>query len=102
MPFRINTLTLNSNPLKVREYLAAGLEVVSTAIPEVERLGVCRIARNSQDFIDELHSALTAPRPRAELSHKMDSESWEARLDEIRAHLSWSSTNRKQLLVGAG
>ena len=29
-PFRINDLTLNANPLKVREYLAAGLPVVST------------------------------------------------------------------------
>jgi hypothetical protein len=45
-PFRINTLTVNANPLKVREYLAAGLPVVSTAIPEVEAIGLCRIGRN--------------------------------------------------------
>ena len=35
-PFPLNEVTLNSNPLKVREYLAAGLPVVSTRIPEVE------------------------------------------------------------------
>ena len=38
MPFRVNELTLNANPLKAREYLAAGLQVVSTAIPEVEAI----------------------------------------------------------------
>jgi len=47
MPFKVNELTLAANPLKVREYLAAGLPVVSTAIPEVERLGVCRIGARS-------------------------------------------------------
>ena len=42
-PFPISEVTLNANPLKVREYLAAGLPVVSTRIPEVEVLGQCRI-----------------------------------------------------------
>jgi glycosyltransferase involved in cell wall biosynthesis len=88
MPFRINELTLNSNPLKVREYLAAGLEVVSTAIPEVEVLGVCRIAHDRDSFINELREVLAAPRDRATVSRTMDSESWQARLDEIREHLS--------------
>ncbi len=88
MPFRINELTLNSNPLKVREYLAAGLEVVSTAIPEVEVLGVCRIAQDRDSFIQQLREVLAAPRDRATVSHTMDSESWQARLEEIREHLS--------------
>ena len=34
MPFVKNELTENANPLKLREYLAAGLPVVSTDIPE--------------------------------------------------------------------
>lgn len=44
LPFPISEVTLHANPLKVREYLAAGLPVVSTPIPEVEVLGLCRIA----------------------------------------------------------
>ena len=39
LPFVINELTLASNPLKLREYLAAGLPVVTTNIPEARRLG---------------------------------------------------------------
>ena len=49
IPFPISECTLNANPLKAREYLAAGLPVVSTAIPEVEFLGVCRVGRDSKN-----------------------------------------------------
>src|SRR5262249_58655080 len=44
MPFKLNELTLNANPLKVREYLAAGLPGVSTDIPQVRRPGLGRPA----------------------------------------------------------
>jgi glycosyltransferase involved in cell wall biosynthesis len=43
VPFRLNALTRSVNPIKLREYAAAGLPVVSTALPEVERAG---------DFVD--------------------------------------------------
>jgi len=87
-PFRINRLTLNANPLKVREYLAAGLPVVSTAIPEVEILGQCRIANDRDGFIKEIEAALVDPGPKAARSDAIRRESWEARVDEIRRHLA--------------
>jgi glycosyltransferase involved in cell wall biosynthesis len=37
LPFRINPMTRSINPIKLREYLAAGLPVVSTPLPEVIR-----------------------------------------------------------------
>ncbi len=83
MPFRINELTLNANPLKVREYLAAGLPVVSTAIPEVEVLGWCRIGRDAESFLREVEQALSDPGPSGKRSETVRGESWEARLDEI-------------------
>ncbi|MBV9925933.1 MAG: glycosyltransferase [Acidobacteria bacterium] len=88
MPFRINELTLNANPLKVREYLAAGLPVVSTAIPEVEVLGLCRIARDEDSFVEEVREALKDPGPTEARSDRIRQESWEARLDDIRRHLA--------------
>lgn len=88
MPFRINALTLNANPLKVREYLAAGLPVVSTAIPEVEVLGSCRIGRNRQSFLSEIEQALLDPGASPKRSEAMRGDSWEARLDEIRQHVA--------------
>lgn len=86
-PFRINQLTLNSNPLKVREYLAAGLPVVSTDLPEVAVLGLCRLAGDREQFLREVDAALAAPGPQAEISRSIHHESWEARVREIEAHL---------------
>jgi glycosyltransferase involved in cell wall biosynthesis len=88
MPFRINELTLNANPLKVREYLAAGLPVVSTAIPEVEVLGLCRIGNDRESFVREVERALTDPGPSSGRSEAIRTESWEARVDEVRGHLA--------------
>jgi glycosyltransferase involved in cell wall biosynthesis len=87
MPFRINELTLNANPLKVREYLAAGLPVVSTAIPEVEQLGLCFVGKDHQGFLAQLPRALESPMSRRERSERMKGESWAARLEEIRSHV---------------
>ena len=86
IPFPINDATLNSNPLKLREYLAAGLPVVSTPIPEVEALGQCRIGHGIDGFIREIESALRDPGPSAHRSRAMSQESWETRLDTIGQH----------------
>jgi len=88
MPFRINELTLNANPLKVREYLAAGLPVVSTAIPEVEVLGLCRIGHDEASFIREVELALQDPGASVARSELIRSESWGARVDELRGFLA--------------
>jgi glycosyltransferase involved in cell wall biosynthesis len=88
LPFPISEVTLNANPLKVREYLAAGLPVVSTAIPEVEVLGMCRIGRDPAGFIAEIEAALADPGPKAARSEQVRSESWAARIEEIRGHVA--------------
>lgn len=84
-PFAINELTLAANPLKVREYLAAGLETVSTDIPEVRILQHCRVGKTHEDFISQIEDALKNPKPRAEISDSVAHESWEAKVEELRA-----------------
>jgi glycosyltransferase involved in cell wall biosynthesis len=44
IPFIVNDLTRAVNPIKLREMLAAGCPVVSTDLPEVERLGGAQTA----------------------------------------------------------
>lgn len=95
LPFPISEVTLNANPLKVREYLAAGLPVVSTAIPEVEVLNVCRIGRDAEGFVREIEAALADPGPSAKRSESMSGESWEAKLDEIRGHVAAVATRAR-------
>jgi len=86
IPFPVSEVTLNANPLKAREYLAAGLPVVSTPIPEVEVLGRCGIGRTPTEFCRRLEEALTDPGPSIGRSEAMRTEGWAARLDEVRGH----------------
>lgn len=83
-PFVVNELTLASNPLKVREYLAAGLEVVSTDIPEVAVLDNCRIGHTHDEFIRQIEEVLRNPKGRREVSDSIKNESWDARVDQLR------------------
>ncbi len=87
IPFPISTATLNSNPLKAREYLAAGLPVISTAIPEVESLGSCRIGDDRDQFVAQVRAALRDPGPTMWRSESMRSESWASRLAEVESAL---------------
>jgi len=86
IPFRMNELTLCVNPLKLREYLAAGLPVVSTPLPEVVRYqGVVHIAVTKEGFLQEIEAALNErsveqDRRRVEM---MRHEGWEARVEHM-------------------
>lgn len=83
-PFEINELTLAANPLKVREYLAAGLPAVSTDIPEVRVLDDCLVGVDHSDFIAKIESSLANSKSREEISDAIQHESWDAKVDEIR------------------
>ena len=86
LPFVVNELTLAANPLKLREYLAAGLPVVTTAIPEAERLGkVLRIGESYQHFLEQIQAELVGggKGPQLSISKTMDSESWDSKVDEL-------------------
>jgi glycosyltransferase involved in cell wall biosynthesis len=86
LPFVQNELTLNANPLKVREYLAAGLPVVATDLPETRGLGNgCFLARSREEFLRQAEAALgQGGGVSAERSELLRRESWEARVEEIR------------------
>jgi glycosyl transferase family 1 len=90
VPFRMNDLTVRANPLKLREYLAAGLPVASTPLPEVLRCGtLVETGGDAGEFVAAVERALqgravSAARLRAET---MRTESWEARVREIAALL---------------
>lgn len=88
IPFRINGLTIRANPLKLREYLAAGLPVVSTPLPEVARYGgVVYLAEGVKAFIAGIEAALgerSVPMVQRRVE-AMRAEGWEERVVEISA-----------------
>jgi hypothetical protein len=87
-PFEISELTLAANPLKVREYLAAGLQVVSTDIPEVHILEDCLVGADHADFIVKIEEILANPKPREIVSDAIRHESWDSKVDELREIMS--------------
>lgn len=60
MPFKVNELTIATNPVKVYEYLSSGVPVVSTKLPEIELMGdVVYGASTIEEFIVCIRSALS-------------------------------------------
>lgn len=83
-PFVINELTLAANPLKVREYLAAGLTTVSTDIPEIRDLENCLVGTDAPSFIRRLEEALQSTVSRRVISEGIKEESWESKICKLR------------------
>lgn len=84
--FKENDVASASNPLKAREYLAAGLPVVSTPIPEVARLGLCHVASGAREFVGCLEAVLATGAGPSELrARSVHGESWDARWEQLSA-----------------
>lgn len=54
LPFRDTDQIRNCNPLKLREYLAAGPPIVATPCPAVEAYGAAKIVRDAKEFAQAL------------------------------------------------
>jgi hypothetical protein len=87
-PFRLNELAFHANPLKAREYVAAGLPNICTDLPELRCIAGCTVATSHEAFIEAVEAALKAGGPSRERSELMRAESWEAKVDEIRTHVT--------------
>ena len=86
LPFVVNELTVSANPLKLREYLAAGLPVVATPIPEVLKLSaLVRMARSPAEFLHEIETLLSEGKsgPDPAVSALMERESWDQKVEEL-------------------
>ena len=97
IPFRSNVLTLRANPLKLREYLAAGLPVVSTSLPEVARYrALVHLAEGTDGFTQAITAALAERSPASDRMRAaaIATESWEARVTEIEEHISRTAGRR--------
>ncbi len=86
IPHQVNDLTRHMNPIKLREYLSAGLPVVSTALPEVAYYGdLCFVAETYEAFEAGILAALAqeTPQTRRLRSERMKSETWENKVAEL-------------------
>lgn len=53
IPFRQNEITMATNPIKAFEYMASGMPIVSTDLPECRKYLSIETATNHQDFLEK-------------------------------------------------
>jgi glycosyltransferase involved in cell wall biosynthesis len=86
MPYRLTQQVLNSNPLKLREYLATGKPVVTVRAPEIEKFAdVLPLAGNREEFLAQLDTAILDHSPASRMA-RLDSirgQSWEDRVEAV-------------------
>jgi glycosyltransferase involved in cell wall biosynthesis len=90
VPYAINPLTRSIFPMKVYEYLAAGLPVVSTPLPALDGVGDVVTAGDPPGVVAALERALAGDtaEARGARSQRARGHSWDARLEEIGSYLS--------------
>jgi glycosyltransferase involved in cell wall biosynthesis len=86
IPMKLDELTLSVNPLKLREYLAAGLPVVSAPLPEVLNYGDCvKFATTAEEYISQIEKWLNTKDDKlpAKLSRRVAGKTWDSKVEEI-------------------
>jgi len=90
IPYLQNEFIRNVNPIKLRQYLSAGLPVVSTPMHEVWRYShAVTIARTHDEFLVGIEQAILDDKPEKhrQRSNAMRGETWEAKVAGVCAHV---------------
>ena len=89
IPYAINDLTRSVFPMKVYEYLAAGLPVLATPLPALDGVEAIDTVSDAAALVAaaEREFAADSPERRRERSDAAAAHSWEARIEEIEAAL---------------
>jgi len=96
MPFALNEATRYISPTKTPEFLAAGIPVVSTAVPDVVadwgQDGLVEIAEGAPGFLAAIDRLMAQPR-----------QTWLEKADSRLALISWTATwsSMEQLIADA-
>lgn len=105
LPFRNGSLTRNVNPIKMYEYLAAGLPVVSTPMPEAERFaGPISICESPEQFARSCDQVLATDyaNRRKDISSVVENESWISKVEMIADLISsWTAQPLKEATIPA-
>lgn len=88
LPFVLNEQIIASNPLKLREYMAAGKPIVSVDFPQLQQYSdYVRIAEGAEEFAQAIRGSLQESVDAAlARQHKVADESWQSvagRIDNL-------------------
>jgi len=103
LPFKVEPLTLATNPVKIYEYLSAGKPVVAVDLPEMAQFGKrVRVAGTPLAFVEEVADALAATddaAARIEREAFASSQTWAVRASELDTALALVRPARVTVIV---
>ena len=98
IPFKINSITESTSPIKLFEYMSMGLPVVTTALPECRKYAPVLVAENDEEYISAIDEALEK-RGDAEylalLRREAEANSWESKAEVIKQMIDASFASRQ-------
>lgn len=100
IPFVCNEHTYTIYPLKINEYLAAGLPVVATPFSLLNDFdGIIELADSPEQFAQALRRALTDQEPKQiqKRIQTAQANSWERRAEEFEVVFNWLNTKRSDV-----
>jgi glycosyltransferase involved in cell wall biosynthesis len=99
LPFTRTSMTRNINPIKMLEYLAAGLPVVSTPLPEADRWKpFVRVAEDPEAFVSVCDDVVRESRAvdRAAISEAVYPSSWDAIVERLSDLVTGEADSERQ------
>lgn len=86
IPFKRNALTNSVNPIKLYEYLACGLPVVSTNLDEVKAINApCLVAESPEEFVNLIEVACESEKNKPEFFEFVKRNSWDNRFEFVKS-----------------
>jgi hypothetical protein len=99
IPFKICRLSDGVDPIKVYEYLAMGLPVVSFRMPQIHDYPYVFIAHDRDQFVARIEEALEVDMDPEVIRRFLAVNRWEDRVDQI---LSWPAEPRLDPIRAVG
>lgn len=91
IPFILNDLIKNTNPVKFYEYISSGKPVVSVRLPELEKYSdICYLSKNKEEFSKNIFEALHEKNEKLikERENVAKENSWDARVEDLVKHMN--------------
>jgi len=83
IPFENNELIINTNPIKYYEYIAAGIPVVSTIMPELISKPYVKVTNSLNEFENEIIRYLNSDKNKLVDVDFLKENSWSERVNQI-------------------
>ena len=97
MPWLDNEWIRSCNPIKLKEYLSLGQEIVTTYFPEVDHYAdYVHVARNGDEFLQHIDSVIAGKRAAGDRKALLANASWDDRTLELLTALDVIAANRHE------